>query len=119
MSSATVPEPQLVEQSKPAERSKPVQKGQPRRQPRYHVILWDDNDHSYPYVIRMLRQLFAHPFEKAYEMASHVDRNGRVTLLTTTKEHAELKRDQVSAFGPDQAIAHCKGSMYCTIEPAE
>ena len=26
-----------------------------KRQPRYHVILWDDDDHSYEYVIMMMR----------------------------------------------------------------
>ena len=29
-----------------------------RQQPRYQVILWDDNDHSYEYVIKMLKSLF-------------------------------------------------------------
>ena len=32
-----------------------------KRQPRYHVILWNDNDHTYEYVVVMLRKLFAHP----------------------------------------------------------
>ena len=36
---------------------------QQKRQPRYHVILWDDDDHSYEYVILMMRQLFGLSFE--------------------------------------------------------
>ena len=51
---------------------------QVQRQPRYHVILWDDEDHTYEYVIRMLRSLFGHPVEKGYELASQVDRSGQV-----------------------------------------
>jgi ATP-dependent Clp protease adaptor protein ClpS len=47
-----------------------------------------------------------------------VDTSGRVILLTTTKEHAELKRDLIHAFGPDPLIPRCKGSMSATIEPA-
>jgi ATP-dependent Clp protease adaptor protein ClpS len=82
------------------------------------VVLWDDDDHTYTYVIRMLRKLFSHSFQRSYEMACHVDRNGRVICLTTTLEHAELKRDQILAFGRDEAIMHCKGSMSATIEPA-
>ena len=27
-----------------------------KRQPPYHVILWNDNDHTYEYVITMLMQ---------------------------------------------------------------
>lgn len=89
----------------------------PKRQPRFHVILWDDDDHSYEYVVLMMRQLFGHPFEQGFEMAKKVDTHGRVICLTTTKEHAELKRDQIHAFGKDMLIARCKGSMTATIEP--
>ena len=40
-------------------------------------------------------------------------------MLTTTKEHAELKRDQILAYGKDDLISNCKGSMHATIESAE
>lgn len=91
----------------------------PKRQPRYQVILWDDDDHSYEYVVLMMRQLFGHPFEKGFELAKQVDNDGRVVCLTTTREHAELKRDQIHAFGKDMLITRCKGSMSATIEPIE
>lgn len=91
-----------------------------RRQPPYHVILLDDDDHTYEYVIRMLQELFAHSFETAYLMAVEVDTTGRVIVLTTTREHAELKRDQIHAFGPDPLSSRgCAGSMSAVIEPAE
>jgi ATP-dependent Clp protease adaptor protein ClpS len=86
-------------------------------QPRYNVILWDDPDHSYEYVIVMLRELFRKPVESGYQIAKEVDTSGRAILLTTTREHAELKRDQIHAFGKDQYIERCKGSMSATIEP--
>jgi ATP-dependent Clp protease adaptor protein ClpS len=42
-----------------------------------------------------------------------------VIVLTTTKEHAELKRDQIHAFGPDPLSSRsCAGSMSSVIEPA-
>jgi ATP-dependent Clp protease adaptor protein ClpS len=50
-------------------------------------------------------------------MAKEVDSQGRVVLLTTTREHAELKRDQIHAYGKDALIASCQGSMSATIEP--
>ena len=88
-----------------------------KRQPRYHVVLWDDDDHSYEYVILMMRQLFGHSFSTGFELAKTVDAAGRVVCLTTTKEHAELKRDQIHAFGADFLIERCKGSMSASIEP--
>ena len=56
----------------------------PRRQPRYHVILWNDDDHTYAYVIAMLMELFGHPAEKGYQLAEEVDTRGRAVVLTTT-----------------------------------
>jgi ATP-dependent Clp protease adaptor protein ClpS len=90
----------------------------PKRQPRYSVILWNDEDHSYEYVIAMLAELFGHPPEKGFQLAAEVDTAGRAAVLTTTKEHAELKRDQIHAYGKDILIAECKGSMSASIEPA-
>jgi ATP-dependent Clp protease adaptor protein ClpS len=90
-----------------------------KRQPPYHVVLLNDDDHTYEYVILMLLKIFGHPPEKGYEMAKEVDTQGRVIVLTTTLEHAELKRDQIHAFGRDLLIPKCKGSMSATIEPAE
>jgi len=92
-------------------------KKKPRRQPRYHVILWDDDDHSYEYVIRMMAELFSHPYEKGFQIATQVDSSGRAICLTTTREHAELKRDQIHAYGKDSLIRRCSGSMSATIEP--
>lgn len=88
-----------------------------KRQPRYHVILWDSDKHSYDYVERMLRELFGHTPEECHKMAEKVDTEGRVIVLTTTKEHAELKRDQIHAYGKDDYIHGCQGSMHATIEP--
>ncbi|HEY4761121.1 MAG TPA: ATP-dependent Clp protease adaptor ClpS [Thermoguttaceae bacterium] len=90
---------------------------EPKHQPRYNVILWNDDDHTYEYVIAMLMELFSYPVEKGFLMAKEVDTQGRVIVLTTTKEHAELKRDQIHAYGKDAYISTCKGSMWATIEP--
>jgi ATP-dependent Clp protease adaptor protein ClpS len=92
-------------------------KPKPKKQPRYHVILWDDSDHSYDYVVLMMKQLFRHPIETGFQIAKEVDTRGRAICLTTTLEHAELKRDQIHAFGKDELIARCKGSMSATVEP--
>ncbi len=89
----------------------------PKQQPRYHVVLWDDSEHTYDYVILMLQQLFAHSFERAYELAKQVDKSGSAICLTTTFEHAELKRDQIHAFGKDPLATKCSGSMSASIEP--
>lgn len=89
------------------------------RVPRYNVVLLDDDDHTYEYVIEMLRKLFGHSHETAFQMACEVDNAGRVIVDTTSQERAELKRDQIHAYGADWRIPRCKGSMSAIIEPAE
>lgn len=101
-----------------SKRTKEQEQQKTRRQPPYNVILLNDDDHSFEYVIFMLQKLFGHPPEKGYQMAWEVHTQGRVIVFTTTLELAELKRDQIHAFGPDPLIARCKGSMSAMIEPA-
>ena len=92
-------------------------KRRPKRQPRYNVVLWDDDDHSYDYVVVMMKQIFNHEYTRGFEIARKVDLVGKAICLTTTREHAELKREQIHAFGRDSQIPRCKGSMSATIEP--
>ena len=68
---------------------------------------------------QMLGVVFAYEVEKAYGMAKEVDTSGRVIVLTTHKERAELKRDQILAYGADPRMERSHGSMRAIIEPAE
>ena len=84
----------------------------------WNVVLLDDDEHTYDYVIRMMQQLFGHPLERAYQLAKTVDADGRAVCKTTHKELAELKQEQVHAYGRDELIAGCVGAMSAIIEPA-
>jgi ATP-dependent Clp protease adaptor protein ClpS len=86
--------------------------------PPWNVILLNDDDHTYQYVIAMLAAIFGFPPEKGMQHAEEVDSTGRTLLITTSREHAELKQEQCHSFGPDPLVPHCKGSMTCIIEPA-
>ena len=88
------------------------------RQPRYNVLLWDSDGHTFDYVEKMLRELFGHQQEQCQEIAKNVDADGKAVVLTTTREHAELKRDQIHAYGKDN-LEGSKGSMWSTIEAVE
>src|SRR5690348_3475449 len=59
-------------------RLKTEEKEKVKKQPPYHVVLHNDDDHSFEYVIGMLQQLFGHPPEKGYKMAYEVHTKGRV-----------------------------------------
>lgn len=97
----------------------PSRRPQPQQLPPYNVVLLDDDDHTFDYVIEMLRALFAHPEEMGMLLARQVDRTGRAIVCTTHKEKAEWKRDQITGYGADARIAGCAGSMSALIEPAD
>jgi ATP-dependent Clp protease adaptor protein ClpS len=109
---------QVETQVESAQQTRPARKPDPQTPPPYHVVLLDDNDHSYDYVVRMLVDLFRHSIQTAFRMACEVDATGRVIVETTTRERAEFKQEQVHAFGADPHLERCAGSMSAIIEPA-
>lgn len=105
---------------KPKRKPKRSQKAKRKRLPLYHVVLWDDDEHTYEYVVRMMKDLFGHQEETGFLIASAVDHAGKAIVLTTHLELAEMKRDQIHAYGPDDLIdGECSGSMWATIEKVE
>ena len=84
----------------------------------YRVILLDDDDHSYNYVIEMLQRIFYFSVRQALRHAREVDLTGRTVLITCGRQEAEFSRDQIQAWGPDPLIPRCRGSMSALIEPA-
>lgn len=89
-----------------------------RLAPMYHVVLVDDQEHTYEYVIEMICELFRKPAVRALEHAVEVDKTGRTILETTHLERAELKRDQIKGYGGDWRLGSIT-SMHAVIEQAE
>jgi ATP-dependent Clp protease adaptor protein ClpS len=86
--------------------------------PLFHVVLLDDDEHTYDYVIEMLMKIFCHSPEAAFRHAVEVDTDGRTVVLTCEREQAEFGRDQIHAYGADPRMPISKGSMSAVIEPA-
>lgn len=104
---------------KPKPRRKRRLKPKPKRLPLYHVILWNDDEHTFEYVIDMMQNLFGHPEETGYQIAVTVHEAGRAIVYTTHLELAEMKRDQIHAFGPDNFLKESTCSMRATLERSE
>ncbi len=86
--------------------------------PPWNVVLIDDDEHSYDYVIEMLGNVFGMTKARAYMHACEVSAAGRTVLITSSREYAELKQEQVRAYGADPRVAKCSGPMLVEIEPA-
>ena len=86
--------------------------------PLYRVVLLDDDDHTYDYVIDMLQKIFVFSLDQAYRHAEEVDTCGRTVLITCELPEAEFARDQIHGYGPDWRLPRSKGSMSAVVEPA-
>ena len=85
--------------------------------PLYRVVLLDDNDHTYDYVIEMLQKLFFLSSEQALRHAQEVDATGRTPVITCELPEAEFARDQIHGYGADWRLPRSKGSMSAVVEP--
>lgn len=115
-SGTAVAEPPVV---RPKSKPKTDPTAGTRKQPPYHVIILNDEEHTFEYVIELLRRVFAHSQETAEILTWRIHSTGRSVVYTCHKEKAELKRDQVLAVGADPRMKNSQGPLQCYIEPAE
>ena len=85
----------------------------------WNVILLNDTDHTYEYVINMLCKILGINPQDARKMAEEVDKTGRVIVFTGSRERCELIQEQIHNWGADPLIPWCKGSMGAVIEKAD
>lgn len=99
-------------------REKVAEETRTRKLPPYNVIILNDEEHTFDYVIELLTKLFRHSVKTAIDLTWKIHLSGRAVVYTTHKEKAELKRDQVLSYGADPRMAISKGPLGCYIEPA-
>lgn len=117
-SDSAVAEPVVTTQTAPRSKTALEEETRTKKLPPYHVIILNDEEHTFDYVIELLTKLFAHPLQTAIELTWRVHLSGRAVVYTTHKEKAELKRDQVLSYGADPRMSISKGPLGCYIEPA-
>ncbi len=87
--------------------------------PPYNVVILNDEEHTFDYVIELLTKLFRHPLAVAKDLTWAIHNKGLAVVYTTHKEKAELKCEQVLSYGPDPRMEISKGPLRCYIEPAQ
>lgn len=90
----------------------------PKPLPPYAVVVLNDEEHTFPYVIEVLQRICGHKLEQAWELTNGIHLEGRAVVWTGSKEVAELKRDQIRGFGPDfHAEMTVRYPLGVTLEP--
>jgi ATP-dependent Clp protease adaptor protein ClpS len=84
----------------------------------FHLILLDDNDHTYEYVVEMLGRVLGYGRHKAFAIACVVDSQGQAVLETASHDQCTRHQRMIHSFGADPRITRCQGSMSAVVEPA-
>ncbi|MBI1292330.1 ATP-dependent Clp protease adaptor ClpS [bacterium] len=85
----------------------------------FQIILLDDDEHSYAYVIEMMMTLFSFNYEDALRIAYDVDYLGQATVKICPLEEAMVGREQINCYGPDHRLAHSSTSMISIVQAAD
>ena len=87
--------------------------------PPYHVILDNDDFHSFEFVIGVLIKILGCTTERAVKLAWKAHSEGRAVIWTGSKEVAELKVEQIRTVHETRESDGRKlGQLSCSIEPA-
>jgi ATP-dependent Clp protease adaptor protein ClpS len=86
---------------------------------RYRLILLNDDEHSYQYVIEMLGEVLGLPERDGFRLAERIDRHGGATVLVGTLDEVAAAGRAILEYGPDPVIRHGPGSMRVKGEPVE
>lgn len=88
-------------------------------EPLYNVLLFDDDEHTYEYVIEMMMNLFGMSYEEGRRVACDVDNLGEALIKTCAQSEAFAGRDAILAYGPDLLMENSTGSMMAAATKAE
>jgi len=88
------------------------------RQPLYHLIILNDEEHTVEYVVEMLQAVVGLSALNALACTLEADSTGSSIVQTCPFSEAEAKRDRIHAYGPDWRLPHSRGSVSALVEPA-
>jgi ATP-dependent Clp protease adaptor protein ClpS len=80
------------------------------------VVLFDDDEHTYDYVVEMLVHCCGLKRESAFRCAVEVDLCGRTTVFFGTTQECIKRRDRIHAYGADPRLPRSRGSMRAEVQ---
>jgi len=92
----------------------------PRLSPRHVIVVFNDNDHTFEYVIELFLKVFRYPLDKCKALATRIHQEGRTIVWSGTKELGELKIEQLRNGGPDLwAETRVDYPIICELQPVD
>lgn len=89
---------------------------EPRAERACKVLLYNDEEHTYDYVVEMLAHACGLSREKAFRCAVEVDLTGRTTVHFGTRAACAAVVAKIRAYGPDHRLPQSMTSMQAEIQ---
>ncbi len=88
---------------------------EPRAERACKVLLYNDEEHTYDYVVEMLAHACGLSREKAFRCAVEVDLTGRTIVYFGTRPACKAVAEKIRAYGPDHRLPQSMSSMRCEV----
>jgi ATP-dependent Clp protease adaptor protein ClpS len=80
------------------------------------VVLYNDEEHTYDYVVEMLAHACRLSRENAFRCAVEVDLTGRTIVHYGTRDDCERVVSRIAAYGPDHRLPQSMTSMNAEVQ---
>jgi ATP-dependent Clp protease adaptor protein ClpS len=84
--------------------------------PQYHLVILNDDTHSFDYVIRLFQDVFSIPLARSVALTCEIHSQGRAVVFTGSLDEVNNKRTQVIIYGPDTSVPNSVGPLSVVIE---
>jgi len=82
----------------------------------FKVVLFNDEEHTYDYVVEMLTHVCQLSKQNAFRCAVEVDLTGRTVVRYGTRSQCESTCSKIRDYGPDHRLPQSMGSMNAEVQ---
>jgi ATP-dependent Clp protease adaptor protein ClpS len=87
-----------------------------KTQKNFRVVLFNDESHTYDYVVEMLTLVCKLSRQAAFRCAVEVDVTGKTIVYYGTHDDCMLIVNKITSYGPDHRLPHSMGSMAAEVQ---
>jgi ATP-dependent Clp protease adaptor protein ClpS len=82
----------------------------------HKVVLFNDEEHTYDYVVELLTQVCRLSRDNAFRCAVEVDMTGRTIVHYGERSECERMCSKIRSYGPDHRLPQSMGSMQAEVQ---
>lgn len=87
-----------------------------KSQKAFKVVLFNDEDHTYDYVVELLVHVCQMAKEQAFRCAVEVDLEGRTVVHYGSHADCLKIAAQITSYGPDHRLMRSRGGMNAEVQ---